>query len=155
MQYFTSLNLNRYTMRLKKIFSFGNILDRETYEQLRELDYTNPNFKGCADEFQFNREWWVMLDQGEIVAYCGSIYSKGICIFNRAWVKKSHRGQGIQRRMIKTRLKAASTFCHIAITYTTLDNFPSANNLIDCGFKLYLPEYSYGGSDKLYFQKLL
>ena len=155
MQSFTSLNLNRYTMRLKKIFSFGNILDRETYEQLRELDYTNPNFKGCADEFQFNREWWVILDQGEIVAYCGSIYSKGICIFNRAWVKKSHRGQGIQRRMIKTRLKAASTFCHIAITYTTLDNFPSANNLIDCGFKLYLPEYSYGGSDKLYFQKLL
>lgn len=155
MQSFTSLNLNRYTMRLKKIFSFGNILDRDTYEQLRELDYTNPNFKGCADEFQFNREWWVMLDQGEIVAYCGSIYSKGICIFNRAWVKKSHRGQGIQRRMIKTRLKAASTFCHIAITYTTLDNFPSANNLISCGFRLYLPEYSYGGSDKLYFQKLL
>ena len=155
MQSFTSLNLNRYTMRLKKIFSFGNILDRETYEQLRELDYTNPNFKGCGDEFQFNREWWVILDQGEIVAYCGSIYSKGICIFNRAWVKKSHRGQGIQRRMIKTRLKAASTFCHIAITYTTLDNFPSANNLISCGFRLYLPEYSYGGSDKLYFQKLL
>ncbi len=155
MQYFTLLNLNRYTMRLKKIFSFGNILDRDTYEQLRELDYTNPNFKGCADEFQFNREWWVMLDEGEIVAYCGSIYSKGICIFNRAWVKKSHRGQGIQRRMIKTRLKAASTFCHIAITYTTLDNFPSANNLISCGFRLYLPEYSYGGSDKLYFQKLL
>ncbi len=155
MQSFTSLNLNRYTMRLKKIFSFGNILDRDTYEQLRELDYNNPNFKGCGDEFQFNREWWVMLDEGEIVAYCGSIYSKGICIFNRAWVKKSHRGQGIQRRMIKTRLKAASTFCHIAITYTTLDNFPSANNLISCGFRLYLPEYSYGGSDKLYFQKLL
>jgi hypothetical protein len=155
MQSFTLQNLKPYTMRLKKIFSFGNILDRDTYEQLRQLDYTNPNFKGCADEFQFNREWWVMLDEGEIVAYCGSIYSKGICIFNRAWVKKSHRGQGIQRRMIKTRLKAASTFCHIAITYTTLDNFPSANNLIDCGFRLYLPEYSYGGSDKLYFQKLL
>ena len=155
MRFSTSLNLNKYTMRLKKIFSFGNILDRETYEQLRELDYNNPNFKGCGDEFQFNREWWVMLDEGEIVAYCGSIYSKGICIFNRAWVKKSHRGQGIQRRMIKTRLKAASTFCHIAITYTTLDNFPSANNLINCGFRLYLPEYSYGGSDKLYFQKLI
>ena len=155
MRFSTLLNLNKYTMRLKKIFSFGNILDRETYEQLRELDYNNPNFKGCGDEFQFNREWWVILDEGEIVAYCGSIYSKGICIFNRAWVKKNYRGQGIQRRMIKTRIKAASTFCHIAITYTTLDNFPSANNLINCGFRLYLPEYSYGGSDKLYFQKLL
>ena len=142
-------------MRLKKIFSFGNILDRDAYEQLKELDYTNPNFKGCGDEFQYNREWWVMLDQGEIVAYCGSIYSRGICIFNRAWVKKEYRGQGIQRKMIKTRTKAASITCHIAITYTTLDNFPSANNLIDCGFRLYIPEYMYGGSDKLYFQKLL
>ena len=57
--------------------------------------------------------------------------------------------------MIKIRLKSASSFNHIAITYTTLDNFPSANNLISCGFRLYLPEYSYGGRDKLYFQKLL
>lgn len=142
-------------MRLKKIFSFGNILDKEAYEQLRNLDYTNPNFKGCGDEFQYNREWWVMLDQREIVAYCGSIYSRGICIYNRAWVKKDYRGRGIQRKMIKARLKAASYNCHIAITYTTLDNFPSANNLIECGFRLYIPEYMYGGKDKLYFQKLL
>jgi GNAT superfamily N-acetyltransferase len=143
-------------MRLKKIYSLGNIIDKDSYEQLKNLDYTNPNFKGCGDEFQYNREWWVMLDDmSRIVAYCGSIYSKGICIFNRAWVKKDYRGQGIQRKMIKARLKAASVICHIAITYTTLDNFPSANNLIDCGFRLYLPEYSYGGSDKLYYQKLL
>ena len=142
-------------MRLIKIFSFGNILAKDAYEQLRKLDYNNPNFKGCEDEFKQNREWWIMLDQGEIIAYCGSIYSKGICIFNRAWVKKSHRGQGIHLKMIKIRLKTASSFNHIAITYTTLDNFSSANNLISCGFRLYLPEYSYGGSDKLYFQKIL
>lgn len=142
-------------MRLKKIFSFGNVLDKEAYEQLKYLDFTNPNFKGCGDEFQYNREWWVMLDEDIIVAYCGSIYSRGICIFNRAWVKKEYRGQGIQRRMIKTRLKAAAYTCHIAITYTTLDNFPSANNLIDCGMRLYIPEYMYGGKDKMYFQKLL
>lgn len=142
-------------MRLKKIFSFGNVIDKEAYEQLKELDYTNPNFKGCGDEFQYNREWWVILDNREIVAYCGSIYSKGICIFNRAWVKKEYRGQGIQRKMIKSRLKAASNFCHIAITYTTLDNFPSANNLINCGLRLYIPEYMYGGKDKLYFYKAL
>lgn len=143
-------------MRLKKIFSLGNILDKDAYEQLRQLDYNNPNFKGCEDEFKYNREWWVMLDEmSRIVAYCGSIYSKGICIFNRAWVKKEYRGQGIHLKMIKIRLKSASSFNKIAITYTTLDNFPSANNLISCGFRLYLPEYSYGGSDKLYFQKLL
>ena len=107
-------------MRLRKIYSFGNILDKEIYEDLKQLDYTNPNFKGCGDEFQYNREWWVMLDEGEIVAYCGSIYSKGICIFNRAWVKKEYRGQGIQEANDKNQVK--SCFYFLSYSYY-LHNF--------------------------------
>jgi len=77
-------------MRLKKIFSFGNILDKEVYEDLKQLDYTNPNFKGCGDEFQFNREWWVMLDDmSRIVAYCGSIYSRAFAYLIGLGLKKN------------------------------------------------------------------
>jgi hypothetical protein len=56
--------------------------------------------------------------------------------------------------LIDVRIRAAKRqYCHTVITYTTLDNYPSANNLIKRGFKLYNPEYQYGGSNMLYFAK--
>ena len=139
-------------MRFIKVFSFGKIIHKRLYNALKELDTTNPNFKGCGNEFLDNREWWVSQNaKGEIMAYCGSVYTERICIFNRAWVHKSRRGFGIQKRMIKIRLRRAKQFCRIAITYTTQDNYASANNLTSCGFKMYNPEYAYGGRQMMYF----
>lgn len=140
-------------LRAKKIFSFGTVINEPLYELLQVMD--KSIFYGCNNEFQENREWWVFLDRkGKIGAYCGSIYSQGICIFIRAWVKKSHRGKGMQKRLINTRVKAAKEKdCYIAITYTTKDNYPSVNNLIAKGFKFYFPEYAYGGKEMLYWSK--
>jgi GNAT superfamily N-acetyltransferase len=135
-----------------KIYSKGKVLNESLYNQLKVLDKVNPNFKGCGDEFLPNRDWWVIVRRKKIVAYCGSIYRQGICIFNRAWVHKSMRGQGIQKKFIRLRLRAAKN--HIVITYVTKDNYISANNLIECGFRLYLPEYTYGGQEMLYFMKI-
>lgn len=141
-------------MKLSKIYSKGKILNIDAYIQLQELDRTNPNFKGCGNEFKQNRDWWVILDKKKtIIAYCGSIYTQGICIFNRAWVDKRFRGLGIHKKLIKIRLKAAKENSFVAITYTTKDNYPSANNLISCKFKFYFPEYAYGGDEMLYFHK--
>ena len=140
-------------LRSKKVFSFGKVLNNDLYELVQIMD--RNIFAGCNNEFQTNREWWVFLDnRGRIGAYCGSIYSEGICIFIRAWVKKSYRGKGIQKKMISTRIKAAKNKeCHIAITYTTKDNYPSVNNLIGKGFRYYFPEYAYGGKEMLYWSK--
>ncbi len=140
-------------LRLKKVFSFGTVIDESLYELVQIMD--KNIFAGCNNEFQTNREWWVFLDsKGKVAAYCGSIYSEGICIFIRAWVKKSYRGKGIQKKMISTRIKAAKDKgCHTAITYTTKDNYPSVNNLIGKGFRYYFPEYAYGGKEMLYWSK--
>ena len=141
-------------MKLLKIYSKGKILNFDAYVQLQELDRINPNFKGCGNEFKHNRDWWVVLDKKKtIIAYCGSIYTQGICIFNRAWVDKRFRGLGLHKKLIKIRLKAAKENSFVAITYTTKDNYPSANNLISCKFKFYFPEYAYGGDEMLYFHK--
>jgi len=60
-------------MKLLKIYSKGKILNFDAYIQLQELDRTNPNFKGCGNEFKHNRDWWVILDKKKtIVAYCGT-----------------------------------------------------------------------------------
>lgn len=138
-------------MRLVKIYSLGRIKSDYLYSQLQELD--RHVFPNCGNEFLNNRVWWVMEDCGKIIAYCGCIYSEGVCIFNRAWVHRNYRGNGIQRKMIKARLKAAKEYCHVAITYTTFDNIHSANNLIKNKFTLYNPSFAYVGRDKLYFKR--
>ena len=137
-------------MRTIKVFTRSEVLNPNLYEELRELDY--KVFANCNDEFKSNRDWWVILSGNQIVAYCGCAFVEGLCIFVRAWVRKEYRGHGLQKKMIKLRIKAAYD-CHIAITYTTIDNYPSANSLISQGFKLYSPEYAYAGREMLYFQK--
>jgi hypothetical protein len=139
-------------MRTKKVFSHGKTLDARLYELVQIMD--KNIFFGCANEFEINREWWVILnDANKIIAYCGSIYTEGICIYIRAWVRKDNRGKGLQKKLINIRYKAALKNSHTVITYTTKDNYPSANNLISQGFKLYFPEYAYGGKEMLYWIK--
>ena len=139
-------------MRTKKVFSFGKTLDARLYELVQIMD--KNIFYGCANEFKINREWWVILnDANKIIAYCGSIYTEGICIYIRAWVRKDNRGKGLQKKLINIRYKAALKNSRTVITYTTKDNYPSANNLISQGFKLYFPEYAYGGKEMLYWIK--
>jgi GNAT superfamily N-acetyltransferase len=139
-------------MRTKKVFSLGKVIDARLYELVQIMD--KNIFFGCANEFKINREWWVILnDSNKVIAYCGSIYSEGICIYIRAWVRKDNRGKGLQKKLINIRYKAALKNSHTVITYTTIDNYPSANNLISQGFKLYFPEYAYGGKEMLYWIK--
>lgn len=139
-------------MRTKKVFSLGKVIDARLYELVQIMD--KNIFYGCANEFKINREWWVILnDSNKVIAYCGSIYTEGICIYIRAWVRKDNRGKGLQKKLINIRYKAALKNSHTVITYTTKDNYPSANNLISQGFKLYFPEYAYGGKEMLYWIK--
>lgn len=141
-------------MKLQLIYKRGHVLNERRYDELRELDARV--FYECGNEFLTNRDWWVAVEEDQIVAYCGCLYSSDdICIFVRAWVQRNYRGWGMQKRMINARLKAARVSCVAAITYTTYDNVHSANNLIRCKFLLYEPQYAYAGRDKLYFKRLL
>jgi hypothetical protein len=141
-------------LKLKKIFSFGKVLNEDLYQRVQDLD--KKIFYGCNNEFLTNREWWVLLNnRGSIVAYCGSIYTSDICIFIRAWVKRTNRGKGLQKKLIDIRLRAAKKKASVAITYTIKDNCPSINNLIGKGFKIYVPEYAYGGKEMLYWKKTI
>lgn len=127
----------------------------ELYMRLRLLD--SQVFENCGNEFQQNREWWVILDSEEnIIAYCGSLYESGICVFVRAWVHKLHRNRGLHKKLIRTRVNAAKhKNCKCIVTYTMRENYASANNLIKAGFLLHNPQYAYAGRDVMYFLKTL
>jgi GNAT superfamily N-acetyltransferase len=138
-------------MRFQKIFSNGKVNNARLYEQLKVLDA--KVFFGCGDEFKNNRDWWVIEHANKIIAYCGCWYRDGVCMFCRAWVQQDYRGRGLHHRMINIRINAAKKINHTPITYTTVNNFKSANNLIKHGFLIYQPSYKYAGDDVIYFKK--
>lgn len=99
--------------------------------------------------------WWVAYDETTPAAYAGVIlWGQGIAFLNRGCVGPGYRGQGLQKHLIRTRLRYLKKQKYLkAITYTSPDNCPSANSLIRCGFKLYTPLKKYGLKNGLYFYK--
>ena len=106
-------------------------------------------------------QWWAIYDGGKPIAYaglrfCREPYNRGLAFLSRAGVLVSHRGQGLQRRLIGVRLREARRRAmREVVTYVVPNNLASANSLIRCGFRLYRPEYRWGGAAALYFCKTL
>lgn len=141
-------------MQVYKIFSDNKVLNEDLYKRLQALD--SKVFYGCINEFKPSREWWVIVDGGSIIAYCGSTYSEGYCFYNRAWVYTSYRGLGLHKKLIDIRVRAAKKKkCKAIVTYTTHNNAASMNNLFKCKFKAFIPEFKYSGTEMVYYRRML
>ncbi len=113
-----------------------------------------------AEEELEGRIWWLAYVEGKIAGFAGlKVFQEGsrmggyLC---RAGVLKEYRGMGIQRALIDCRDREGRRLgLTMNITYTARDNYPSANNLIRCGYTLYDAERKYGLKDGLYFRKPL
>jgi len=101
--------------------------------------------------------WWLAFDDGAPCGFCAvTIYDdeQKTAFLSLAGVLHSARGNGLQRRMIDKRVALAKEQgCGRVISYTSLDNIISANNLIKCGFKLYQPRWEWGVENAMYFEK--
>jgi RimJ/RimL family protein N-acetyltransferase len=99
--------------------------------------------------------WWLVKGPGgEPVAFGGIKYwapdqSGFLC---RAGVVRGHRGQGLQCRLIRARVRYARDAGWRGVyTYTLPSNPASGNNLIKCGFRQFLPSYAWGGQEAIYW----
>jgi ribosomal protein S18 acetylase RimI-like enzyme len=104
--------------------------------------------------------FWVGKDpHGDIVAYGGMRFPPewpGVAFLSRTGVHSEHRGQGLQKRLIRARVShAVKCGCRSVVTYTSPDNAASANSLISCGFKVYVPTTQYVGDGYVYWIKIL
>lgn len=95
--------------------------------------------------------WWVVTDGLEIVAYAGAeewkIDDEHALNLTRAGVLDAYRGRGLQRRLIRARIRYARKIgCQEVWTYTHWRNYPSANNLLRCGFSMWAPAF-WGGCE--------
>lgn len=93
--------------------------------------------------------WWMAYHdssqrRNEPVGFAGitpSTLAPGIGYLKRAGVLPEHRGQGLQRRLLKVRERKARELGWVSVITDTTDNVPSANNLIKAGYRLFEPPY--------------
>lgn len=99
---------------------------------------------------------WIGCDPaGNDVAFCAvRLLDDGQWYLSRAGVVPEARGHGLQRRMIRLRVRHARKLTPgcMLITDTTYDNLASANSLMACGFRLYEPGERWAFESGLYWR---
>lgn len=102
--------------------------------------------------------WWLVTDGDEPVAFAGlepNFLADGSAYLARAGVIPSHRGQGLQLRLIRARERLARTIGCPAIVSATYNNTHSANNLIQAGYRLFDPAVTWLAEGACYWRKTL
>jgi len=86
--------------------------------------------------------WWIAIKNGVDIGFAGLVHSSrwtDCCNLIRAGVVPDHRGQGLQKKFIRVRIRQAKALKMNWIVTSTYDNPASANSLIACGFKMFDP----------------
>lgn len=135
------MSTNIYIQKLERTEkNLERILQLELEVLPRDVPYSKINNKSTA-------YWWGAFDKHDTLvgATCLSIWIPGWAFLARTIVRKDFRGQKLQQRFIKVREKFARLHnVHTIVTYVSPENIPSANNLIRCGYELYIPQDKWG-----------
>jgi GNAT superfamily N-acetyltransferase len=101
-------------------------------------------------------QWWVVKLDDAVVAFAGGYLreSENMYYLSRSGVAPAHQGHGLQKRLIRVRIAAAKKKGAKGVFTYTRNNPPSANSLISCGFKMYHPEWRYGGKEAQYWRRM-
>jgi GNAT superfamily N-acetyltransferase len=121
------------------------VLHRETFPDDLQPDYSVGM-------------WWVARQDGKAVGFAGmqdSVRHAKTSYLVRCGLSEEARGRGVQKRLIRARLGAARALGKDWVITSTFDNPASANSLIACGFRMYLPADPWGAQGTLYWKKSL
>jgi GNAT superfamily N-acetyltransferase len=102
--------------------------------------------------------WWIAWDDRLPVGFCGyreSVNWKRCGYLCRCGVIPSHRGQGLQKKFIRSRLSHAKRQGMDWMITDTYRNPASANSLIACGFRMYEPADPWSYATACYWRKFL
>jgi GNAT superfamily N-acetyltransferase len=105
-----------------------------------------------------NGWYWLGFDGDEPIAFCAMAQSRRWCdtvYLARAGVLESHRGLGLQKRMISIRESFARRRGYNWVVTDTTDNPASANSLISKGYRLFTPSAPWAYNSSLYWRKRL
>ncbi len=133
----------------------------EDHEEAKELWQEFQTLHETCDKWPGDdHTYWALTDGETNYGLTSAVYrpEKGYVYLSYAIIMPSCREKGLQRRLIRHRLRwAKRQGAFYAVTYTLLHNYPSVMNLLKCGFKFAdAPRGWYGyGPDVHYFEKQL
>ena len=100
--------------------------------------------------------WYVVFSEtGEAVGFGGVVPSSrwsDTMYLCRAGITRAHQGQGLQKRLIRQRIKVAKALGMNWVITDTNENPASANSLIATGFKMFEPSEPWGFKTTLYWK---
>ena len=100
--------------------------------------------------------WYVAYTHdGEAVGFAGIVPSarwSDTMYLCRAGVVLAHRGRGLQKKLIKARIRKAKALGMNWVITDTNENPASANSLISTGFKMFEPSQPWGLKTALYWK---
>lgn len=103
--------------------------------------------------------WWIAYtEDGQPAAFASmkpSMRWQETGYLSRSGVLEQHRGRGLQKRLIRVRIRKARQLGWQWLLSDTSDNPQSANSLIACGFRMYAPSQPYGLKTSIYWRKKL
>lgn len=136
----------------------GDDTDVEDILDLHKLTFAS---EGALPELHYGH-WWLIYPADAMddpVAFCGisaSTYGPAHGYLKRAGVLPGYRGHGLQRRMIRLRERQARKEGWTTIVTDTTDNPHSANNLIECGYRIFIPDGpGWGWARSIYWRRRL
>jgi GNAT superfamily N-acetyltransferase len=100
--------------------------------------------------------WYVVYTQNsEAVGFGGIVPSSrwaDTMYLCRAGITRAHQGRGLQKRLLRARIRKAKTLGMNWVITDTNQNPASANNLISIGFRMFEPSEPWGFKTALYWK---
>lgn len=100
-------------------------------------------------------DWWIVTYMGEPVAFAGmepgTLYRR-YAYFHRVGVMPAHRGQGLQRKLMR-RLELEARAQGYAGLMSDTNSAYSGNNFIRTGWKLFEPKHPWALKSSYYWRK--
>ena len=128
---------------------------KHAFTILRMQQETFPNDEKVSADEGF---WWFAYDGKTVVGFCGMTHVESwpyTGYISRVGVLPSHRGKGLQRRLMRACERKARDLGWGRLISSTYNNPPSTNNFILLGYKAYEPTIRWGADGTNYWIKEL